>query len=251
MKFRLLALLLLLPGACFAQSAHDAPPPGQACWPAVAAAERANQVADKLLTTISLVESGRVDPASGRVVAWPWTINAGGIGFFYDTKAQAVDAARAMHAAGVASIDVGCMQISLLHHPNAFGSLEQAFDPATNADYGAQFLTELHGKTNDWLKAIEQYHSATQALGEPYGRLVYAALPEEQRLAGLEPMDGLTAPWSGPWSANSARPGFAGAFQHSPARIIPQQSRGLGGAGGGRTLDSYRLAPVRLAFRPS
>jgi len=221
--------------------------PGQLCRPAVVRAERSFAIPSHLLSAIARVESGRKDPASGTFNPWPWTINADGQGSFYDTKAQAIAAVQMFRKQGVQSIDVGCMQISLLHHPDAFSSLEQAFDPTANASYGAQFLNELHDKTNAWPKAVELYHSATPELGQPYGRLVYAALPEEQRLAG----DGLAAAWSPPWSTTSVRPGFMGAFQSSPARMIPMQTRGLAGAGAGRSLDAYRLAPVRLAFRPS
>ena len=74
-------------------------------------------------------------PADRRVHPWPWTINAEGQGLFYDTKAQAVAAVRALQARGVRSIDVGCMQVNLMHHPDAFPTLEQAFDPQTNAAY--------------------------------------------------------------------------------------------------------------------
>ena len=74
---------------------------------------------------------------------WPWTVNAEGQGAFYDTKAEAVAAVRAMQARGVRSIDVGCGQINLMHHPDAFASLEQAFDPQANAAYAARFLKEL------------------------------------------------------------------------------------------------------------
>ena len=51
------------------------------------------------------------------------------------------DLALRMHA--TKSVDVGCMQISLTYHPDAFSSMDQAFDPASNADYGARFLAQL------------------------------------------------------------------------------------------------------------
>jgi hypothetical protein len=168
---RLLALLLLLPGAALAQPAEEA------CRPAVAAAEHAAKLPAQLLTTISLVESGRVAPSSGRVVAWPWTINAGGIGFFYDTKAQAIAAARAMHAAGVASIDVGCMQISLLFHPDAFATLDDAFDPVANARFGARFLKGLYTQFGTWPAAAAAYHSQTPEIGAAYQHRVMALWP--------------------------------------------------------------------------
>ena len=50
---------------------------------------------------------------------------------------------RAVQAQGVRSIDIGCMQVNLMHHPNAFATLDAAFDPLANALYAARFLTEL------------------------------------------------------------------------------------------------------------
>ena len=96
-----------------------------------------------LLAAISRVESGRRDPATGAVHPWPWSVNAEGQGASYDTKAEAVAAVRAMQANGVRSIDVGCGQINLMYHPDAFPSLELAFDPQANAAYAAKFLKEL------------------------------------------------------------------------------------------------------------
>ena len=92
-------------------------------------------------------------PSSGALHPWPWTVDAEGQGAFYDSKELAIAAVRALQARGVRSIDVGCMQVNLMHHPNAFNSLEQAFDPvARNANYAAQFLTELHGQNRDLAK---------------------------------------------------------------------------------------------------
>jgi hypothetical protein len=150
-----------------------------------------------------------------------------------------------MQKQGIHSIDVGCLQISLLHHPDAFPSLEQAFDPVQNASYGAAFLTDLHNKTSAWPKAVELYHSATPELGQDYGRKVYAVLPEEQRLAGAGPWDSLAAAWS----ATMTRSPVSGAFRASPARIIPLPSAAQGSIQVGRGLNFYRLSPVRLAYR--
>ena len=106
-------------------------------------------------------------------------MNAEGQGFFYDTKAEAVAAVRGMQARGVRSIDVGCMQVNLMHHPDAFASLDVAFDPQANAAYAARFLKELYAQTGDWTKAAALYHSATPDLGADYQRKVLAVWPEE------------------------------------------------------------------------
>lgn len=148
---------------------------GLLCRMAIAAAERGSAIPAHLLAAIGRVESGRRDPATGASHPWPWTVNAEGQGFFYDTKAQAVAAVRAMQERGVQSIDVGCMQVNLMHHPAAFATLEEAFDPAANALYAARFLRLLFSGTGDWPAAVAAYHSQTGGVGAVYREKVLAA----------------------------------------------------------------------------
>ena len=241
----LFLLVLLAPCVAFADTAAI-PPQGvnAACRQAIAAAERAHHIPTHLLSAIARVESGRRDQASGTFNPWPWTINMDGQGSFYNNKAQAVAAAVSMRPHVSRSIDVGCMQISLTNHPDAFSSMDQAFDPASNAEYGARFLVQLFEKTNSWPRAVEMYHSATPEIGQEYGRLVYAALPEEQKLAGLTQPYPLVSSWG---------PAFGRSMIFAPLRpsaphMIPQ-TPGLGGGMPGRSLASYRAAPVRMAYR--
>ena len=107
------------------------------CEAAIASAESAVSLPPRLLGAIAKVESGRPDATTGAIHPWPWTIDAEGQGQFFATKEQAIAAVRALQAQGVQSIDVGCMQVNLMHHPRAFASLDQAFDPTTNARYTA------------------------------------------------------------------------------------------------------------------
>src|ERR1700679_3498279 len=95
----------------------------QMCRQAIAAAERAHGIPPHLLAAIARVESGRKDQASNSFNPWPWTINFDGQGSFYDNKSQAVAAATSMRPRVTQSIDVGCMQISLTNHPDAFASM--------------------------------------------------------------------------------------------------------------------------------
>lgn len=191
-----LALLLLTAPASAQRRRQPTAQPWTECRVAVRAAEQAAAIPEHLLAAISRVESGRVDPHTGAVTPWPWTINAEGQGLFYDTKAQAVAAVRDLQARGVRSIDVGCMQINLMHHPDAFASLDQAFDPATNAAYGARFLNQLHGQSGDWSKAAGLYHSATAELGSDYRKRVLAAWPEEKRTPAVSIMAQLASAWA-------------------------------------------------------
>ena len=151
--------------------------PGSACGPEITAAERAAGLPPQVLGAIGVVESGRVDPRTGLAAPWPWTINVAGVGHVFDNAADAIAAVQAAQAAGVQSIDVGCMQINLMHHPHAFATLQDAFDPAANVRYAAGFLARLHGQTGNWGAAIAAYHSATPALGLPYARTVALVWP--------------------------------------------------------------------------
>lgn len=126
-----------------------------------------------LLPSIARVESGRLDGGTGRVRPWPWTINVEGTGSFFDTKEQAVAAVQGLQARGVRSIDVGCMQVNLMHHPKAFATLEDAFDPGANARYAMTFLSALFRQTNNWSLATAYYHSQSPDRGEDYQRRVF------------------------------------------------------------------------------
>jgi hypothetical protein len=155
-----------------AGTVQGAPDPSALCETAITSAEYAGGLPPRLLMAIALVESGRYDEVAGAVRPWPWTINAAGEGHYYASKAEAIDAVKAFQARGVRSIDVGCMQVNLMHHPDAFASLDEAFNASANAVYAAKFLTRLRGQGEDWSGAIGAYHSATSALGDAYRVLV-------------------------------------------------------------------------------
>lgn len=163
-----IAFTLLTPPLARAQTAAD-------CATAARAAERSFALPQGLLRAVGEVETGRWDPRLDHVVAWPWSVDSAGQGQWYDSKARAVAAVRALQAAGQRNIDVGCFQISLLHHPDAFVSLDQAFDPSANADYAAHLLTQLHAMLGTWPDAVAAYHSADPQRGTPYRRKVLAA----------------------------------------------------------------------------
>jgi len=214
--------------------------PGLMCRSAIAAAEKMGAIPPQLMAAIGRVESGRPDASTGAMHPWPWTINAEGQGSYYDSKAEAVAAVRALQARGVRSIDVGCMQVNLLHHPEAFASLDEAFDPMMNANYAARLLNELHAQTNDWSRAAALYHSATPDLAAAYQRKVLGAWFEERRLAGGAPL--LTQAWS-VTPGGGLRPG---ALLH--AGLPAPMPRGATPVG--RSLAAYRAAPILLATWP-
>lgn len=191
----LAALLVLQPA--FARDAtrqRTIASPGEQCHSAVDAAERRERLPPQLLRSIAVVESGRPDPTTQRVLPWPWTVNVGGTGNFYASSEEAVAAVRAFQANGIRSIDVGCAQINLFYHPHAFNSLENAFDPRANADYAARFLKSLYRATRNWPRAAAAYHSQIAERGEAYAREVMAIWPDAARYGAVAvPAGGIAA----------------------------------------------------------
>jgi hypothetical protein len=152
--------------------------PAVLCSAAGNAAERQAALPAHLLASIGDVESGRLDPATGRIAAWPWTVNVDGAGKYFDTEPAAASFAQAAEISGARDVDVGCFQISLQHHPGAFASMDAAFDPASNANFAARLLNALKMQSGSWLAAIADYHSAVPVSGLPYQRQVLAAWEE-------------------------------------------------------------------------
>jgi hypothetical protein len=242
--------------------------PGLLCRDAIQQAEIGTQLPSRLMGAIAHVESGRPDPATGRVHPWPWTINAEGQGKFFETKAEAIAYTRQLQARGVQSIDVGCMQINLMFHPDAFQTLEEAFDPAFNARYAAKFLTELRDKTGNWETASAWYHSANPEEGAPYRDKVLTVLASEAKGSPFYGM--LPGPMASPVGVPALPAMFAA---RSNVIMLPRPSTGgiaarlnafAAGVKGSSTgpilltagtlppargLDAYRLQPVRaLSF---
>lgn len=138
------------------------------CARAIESVERSRKIPNALMTAIAQTESGRWNKSQSAVLAWPWTVTNGKDGRFFPTKTAAMDHVRSLQARGIRNIDVGCMQINLLHHPDAFDDLETAFDPSANAAYAARFLTSLFAQHKSWSEAIRRYHSSNEKFNRPY-----------------------------------------------------------------------------------
>jgi hypothetical protein len=167
---RLAALcgLAALFGAGLAMPAAGAPITAQifdankkSCAAPIARQERLHGIPSHLLAAVSLAESGRWDKEKSASFAWPWTVTAEGKGQFFASKAEAIAQVQALKARGIRNIDVGCMQINLMYHPNAFPDLETAFEPDSNVAYAAKFLRSQYDDTKSWIAAAGNYHSAT------------------------------------------------------------------------------------------
>ncbi len=133
--------------------------PSNSCEEAIERVERLVGIPSGLLLAVGRVESGLSTGGEPRV--WAWTINAAGRPMRFGSRRMAVQTVRRLLAGGVRSIDVGCVQINLKHHPDAFATLDDAFDPDLNAAYGARFLLSLYASTGSWDEAVGRYHAGS------------------------------------------------------------------------------------------
>lgn len=162
------------------------------CIREILAAQIRHGIPDNLLLAIGLQEAGT--RRNGHFTVWPYAVNAAGEGRLFDSRNAALDWIAERQASGIRSIDVGCMQINMRWHPEAFDSPAEGFDPRVNVDYAARFLKRLHRRTGSWLKAAGSYHSFEPEFRDTYlDRLqqnitaANARLPEFQALASASP----------------------------------------------------------------
>jgi hypothetical protein len=178
------AVLLWTLGVCAAPGCAEVPPApdvpqiaestwvvqqSELCAAALRQAEQRYHLPAGLLVSIARAESGRPITSLTDIRPWPWTIDADGAGLFLDSKAAAI-AWMLTQAPRHRFVDVGCMQVDLRYHPNAFTSIGDAFDPAANADYAARLLFDLYkGEAGgNWDIAVGLYHSHTALLAAEY-----------------------------------------------------------------------------------
>jgi hypothetical protein len=154
--------------------------------------ERKNHMPSNLLRAVAATESGLWSKDDKKFMAWPWTINVSGKGYQYNSKAEVIAAVKKFQAEGNKSIDVGCMQINLKYHPDAFTNLEQAFEPRYNIAYAAKFITDKYAQTGNWEGAIRNYHNANPEFSDKYIALVNNNWRKEDNaisVAWLTPQD--------------------------------------------------------------
>lgn len=165
--------------------AADGSDPWRVCRQAIDNAERNGAIPKQLLASIALNESGRPNPVLKKRDPWPWTVTARGEGHFFESKSEAIAYVRELRRQDVGNIDVGCMQINLGYHPNAFRDLDEAFDPTANTTYGASHLRTLYSRTGSWFQSAGLYHSGALERHEWYRNRVLTTWNQQRRAAGL------------------------------------------------------------------
>src|SRR5512132_2565150 len=211
--------------------------PWRLCPQAIAVEERTQAIPKHLLSAIALAESGRKHPIVGKRMPWPWSVMAEGQGRYLPTKAAAINEVRELQARGISNIDVGCMQVNLYHQADAFASLEQAFDPASNVAHAAPFLRSLFADSGSWQEAAGLYHSATPEHKIPYREKVVQLWNQQQRLD----FEGSTGFGSGALTAGLDSGGVtSGSRVRSPALLLSLADRRIG--------TTVRLPTPRVAM---
>ena len=130
---------------------------------------------NNLLLSMSLTESGR-KIKNGEFVSWPWTVNRKGKGKFFHNKITAINYVKNYTKKGKKNIDLGCMQVNYMYHPNAFNSFNEAFDPDKNVKWAALMIKSLYTKFGTWESAVGYYHSYRKSKRKKYSLKVFNTL---------------------------------------------------------------------------
>jgi hypothetical protein len=152
--------------------------PSALCLRAASDAAAATGVPYDVLLAIALVETGR------DARPWPWTVNAGGDGRWFDSADEAEAHVAELLDQGVTNVDLGCFQLNHRWHSGGFASVADMLDPDMNAAYAARFLARLYGESGDWATAAAAYHSKTPEYAKVYRAKFEAAFAG---LSGAEP----------------------------------------------------------------
>ena len=225
--------------------AHAADPGvARICDEAAAAASQAEGTPVNVLRAITRTETGR--SGDGGLQPWPWTVNMEGAGRWFDSPDEALAYATANFQRGARSFDVGCFQINYKWHGHAFSSIEEMFDPLTNARYAARFLRDLYQELGDWSAAAGAFHSRTPKYAKRYtarfdrifARMEGLPEPQPMPLTQLAETEAPRAIFGPPQPLGLDRPLANGPFIGIVLARVPVASGGPEPAGGTARLGS-------------
>lgn len=176
MKYQLIPFVAVLFLMCAGAAQASVPP-------AYEAIAQQFGVRGDVLYAIALTES-RMTVGKNLTRPWPWTANVEGKPYRFNTRAELTAFLRQHLQKGNPRFDVGLMQISWRHHGRRFARLEDAIDPVTNVQAGADYLRYLLKKTGSLEMAIGMYHTGEAgpvARQNSYRQLVMKALEHIHR----------------------------------------------------------------------
>jgi Transglycosylase SLT domain len=180
--------------AALAVALSSGPAPGSQrppdlCRDAARQASTETGVPFDVLMAIALTETGQ--RRDGVLEPWPWAVHHDGKGYWFDTSDEAVALAETALQSGATNIDLGCFQLNIRWHAEAFGSAKDMLEPAHNARYAAEFLAELYQESGDWALAAGAYHSRNPDNANAYRQKFETILAS---LQGSETVPDPTAP---------------------------------------------------------
>ena len=167
--WRSIARILLIVGIeniCGAEFGLAAGSTMQICDTAALNAAQKTGVPINVLQAVTRVETGR--QRGGKLSPWPWTVNMEGKGVWFDSEDEARAFVYKNYKRGARSFDIGCFQINYKWHGQEFASIEEMFEPTTNALYAARFLLRLFNEKGSWDKAAGAFHSRTEKYASKY-----------------------------------------------------------------------------------
>jgi Transglycosylase SLT domain. len=89
---------------------------------------------------------------------WPWALNIRGKDFYPDSLTDAVHLVQKHDSSPAPRVDVGCTQVHLRWHPDAFASIEEALQPLSNITYSMNMLSAFKERHGSWMKAVGFWH---------------------------------------------------------------------------------------------
>lgn len=116
-----------------------------------------------LLKAIATIESG----------IFPWSVNARGRAYTFESKQAAANHVRALLEDGVKNISIGCMQLHYPSHRRHFTSVEEMFEPENNIAHAAKLIKNLEHRHGSLDQAVKMYHSPSPSHHNPYKNRVY------------------------------------------------------------------------------
>jgi soluble lytic murein transglycosylase-like protein len=183
----MMALLALLSASGLVASTSDASASTTdgMCEKEIQAAARKYGIPEGILYSVGLTETGR------KGSLYPFAMNIEGKPFFPASENAALQLFAQAHQSGAKLIDIGCMQINQYFHGENFSSVEAMFDPHSNVEYAAKFLSVLHDKHDTWTMAVARYHAGPN--NNP-----------EQKVYVCRVIANLVATGYGKWTPNAA-----------------------------------------------
>lgn len=129
------------------------------------------QLPSGLLYALALKES-KTSTQSGRVVAWPWTLNYKKKGYYFRTREELYQSAKAILEAGDNNFDICVMQMNWRYHSKRFSNLYEALSPDNCIPAAADYLLEISNWKNrrNWSDIVGGYHNLNRSIGNSYAQ---------------------------------------------------------------------------------